>query len=189
MAVRFGNVLGSSGSVIPIFKQQIKDGGPLTITDPDMERYFMSIPEASQLILQAGAIGNGGEVFVLDMGNPIKIIDIANELIRLSGFEPGSEIPIEFTGTRPGEKKIEEISLPTENFDKTKHDKIFVLKDNDITSDYLSKKIKGIEKNLSDGISSMSPKEVGKILSTILPEYKPDLNSNEPVFLRLKATA
>ena len=160
----------------------------MTVTDPDMERYFMSIPEASQLILQAGAIGVG-EVFVLDMGNPIKIIDIANELIRLSGFQPGSEIPIEFTGTRPGEKKIEELSLPTENFDRTKHEKIFVLKDNDITSEYLSNKIEGIEKNLSDNISSKSPEEVRKILSNILPEYKPKVESKETVYLKIKATA
>ena len=109
MAVRFGNVLGSSGSVIPIFQEQIKNGGPVTVTDPEMERYFMSIPEASQLILQAGSLGLGGEVFILDMGDPIKIIDIANELIRLSGYEPDLDIEVQFTGTRPGEKKIEEL--------------------------------------------------------------------------------
>ena len=105
MTVRFGNVLGSSGSVIPIFKQQIKDGGPLTITDPGMERYFMSIPEASQLILQAGSLGKGGEVFILDMGKPVKILDLAKDLIRLSGFEPDKDIAIVTTGARPGEKK------------------------------------------------------------------------------------
>ena len=99
MAVRFGNVLGSSGSVITIFKEQIKKGGPITITDPDMERYFMSIPEASQLILQAGSLGKGGEIFILDMGSTVKIIDLALDLIKLSGFKP-DEIPIEITGTR-----------------------------------------------------------------------------------------
>ena len=105
MAVRFGNVLGSSGSVIPIFQDQIKKGGPLTVTDPNMERFFMSIPEASQLILQAGSFGIGGEIFILDMGSPIRIIDIANQLIRLSGFEPEKDIEIKVTGARPGEKK------------------------------------------------------------------------------------
>ena len=124
MSVRFGNVLGSSGSVIPIFQEQIRAGGPVTITDPDMERYFMSMPEAAQLILQAGSIGDGGEVFVLDMGEPIKILDIANELIRLSGFEPELDIPISFIGARPGEKKIEELIQDNEKVQKTKHEKI-----------------------------------------------------------------
>ena len=163
MAVRFGNVLGSSGSVIPIFQEQIKNGGPVTVTDPDMERYFMSIPEASQLILQAGSIGNGGEVFILDMGEPIKIIDIANELIRLSGYEPELDIPIAITGTRPGEKKIEELSLPTEQLDKTKHKKIFVLNDPDITKETLSNLILGI-KELEEGLSGKSANQVRSLL-------------------------
>ena len=188
MAVRFGNVLGSSGSVIPIFQEQIKKGGPVTVTDPDMERYFMSIPEASQLILQAGSLGIGGEVFILDMGEPIKIIDIANELIRLSGYEPELDIPIEFTGTRPGEKKIEELSLPTEQLDKTKHDKIFVLNDPEIKIETLASIISGI-KELENGLSGRTANQVRSILSTILPEYKPDLKSNEPVYLRVKAEA
>ena len=188
MAVRFGNVLGSSGSVIPIFQEQIKNGGPVTVTDPDMERYFMSIPEASQLILQAGSLGLGGEVFILDMGDPIKILDIANELIRLSGFEPELDIPIEFTGTRPGEKKIEELSLPTEQLDKTKHEKIFVLNDPDISMETLSNTISGI-KELENELSGRTANQVRSILSSILPEYKPDLASNEPVYLRLKAEA
>ena len=188
MAVRFGNVLGSSGSVIPIFQEQIKKGGPVTVTDPDMERYFMSIPEASQLILQAGSLGIGGEVFILDMGDPIKIIDIANELIRLSGYEPDLDIPIVITGTRPGEKKIEELSLPSEQLDKTKHDKILVLNDPDLKIETLSS-VESRIKELEDGLSGRTAIQVRTILSNILPEYKPNLDSNEPVYLRLKAEA
>ena len=188
MAVRFGNVLGSSGSVIPIFQEQIKNGGPVTVTDPDMERYFMSIPEASQLILQAGSLGNGGEVFILDMGDPIKIIDIANELIRLSGFEPGADILIKYTGTRPGEKKIEELSLPTEKLDKTKHEKILVLNDSEITDEILTSIIHDV-KDLEDGLSGRTANQVRSLLSSILPEYVPDLTSNEPVYIRVKAEA
>ncbi len=186
MAVRFGNVLGSSGSVIPIFQEQIKKGGPVTVTDPDMERYFMSIPEASQLILQAGSLGAGGEVFILDMGEPIKIIDIASELIRLSGYEPDIDIPIEFTGTRPGEKKIEELSLPTEKLDKTKHEKIFVLNNHEINDEKLSDIILGIDK-LKNELSGRSANQVRSLLSSILPEYKPNLASKEPVYLRVRS--
>ena len=173
MAVRFGNVLGSSGSVIPIFKEQIKNGGPVTITDPDMERYFMSIPEAGQLILQAGALGMGGEIFILDMGKTIKIIDLASDLIRLSGYEPGHEIPIEITGTRPGEKKIEELFLPTENLDKTKHNKIFVLNKN-ITND-VDKKIPKKLKELKNNINYKDPIKIKSALSDILTDYKPEI--------------
>jgi len=188
MAVRFGNVLGSSGSVIPIFQKQIKNGGPITITDPNMERYFMSIPEASQLILQAGSLGVGGEVFILDMGDPIKIIDIANELIRLSGFEPELDIPIQITGTRPGEKKIEELSLPTEQLDKTKHEKIFVLNNQDMSKKKLSNIISSLE-DLRNEVSGKTPNQVRSLLSSILPEYKPNQSLKKPVYLGLKAEA
>ena len=122
------------------------------------------------------------------MGDPIKIIDIANELIRLSGYEPELDIPITFTGTRPGEKKIEELSLPTERLDNTKHDKIFVLNDPDITNETLSNVILGI-KELENDLSGRTANQVRSILSSILPEYKPDLESNEPVYLRIKAEA
>ena len=170
MAVRFGNVLGSSGSVIPIFKDQIKKGGPLTITDPEMERFFMSIPEASQLILQAGSLGVGGEIFILDMGKTIKIIDLALDLIKLSGYEP-EQIPIEITGSRPGEKKIEELSLPTEKLDSTKHDKIFVLNDENFNyeEDLFPNKIA----ELKSKIKSFNSNEIKAVLSSIIADYRP----------------
>ncbi|MEI7894376.1 MAG: nucleoside-diphosphate sugar epimerase/dehydratase, partial [Myxococcales bacterium] len=125
VAVRFGNVLGSAGSVVPIFQEQIARGGPVTVTDPEMKRYFMTIPEACQLVLQAGAMGQGGEIFVLDMGEPVKIVDLARDLIALSGLRE-DDIEIQFTGVRPGEKLFEELSFAEEGVDKTRHPKVFV---------------------------------------------------------------
>ena len=128
MSVRFGNVLGSRGSVLPIFMEQLKHGGPLTVTHPDMRRYFMTIPEAVSLVLQASTMGQGGEVMVLDMGEPVKIVNLAEELIRLHGMRPYIDIDISFTGLRPGEKLFEEILTAEEGTMATKHEKIFIAK-------------------------------------------------------------
>jgi FlaA1/EpsC-like NDP-sugar epimerase len=126
VSVRFGNVLASRGSVIPLWRQQIAQGGPVTVTHPEATRYFMLIPEAVQLILQAGALGSGGEIFVLDMGKPVKIINLAHDLIKFSGLRPGQDIAIEFIGLRPGEKLVEELLTAEEGLTQTSYEKIFV---------------------------------------------------------------
>ena len=169
VAVRFGNVLGSKGSVIPLFQQQIAEGGPVTVTHPDVIRYFMTIPEAAQLVIQAGAIENGGEIFVLDMGEPVKIIDLAKNLIRLSGFEPEVDIPINITGLRPGEKLYEELLLDGEALKVTKHEKIFVGKAMDIDLEQLNRDIN----NLRDMLDHGGEDDMKKFLMKLVPTYKP----------------
>ncbi|RAP74016.1 polysaccharide biosynthesis protein [Paenibacillus montanisoli] len=167
VAVRFGNVLGSRGSVIPRFKQQIASGGPVTVTHPEMVRFFMTIPEAVQLVIQAGAFAEGGEIFVLDMGQPVKIIELAEDVIRLSGFEPYTEIPIEFTGIREGEKLYEELLLDEEAIAKTKHNRIFIGKPLGINRVELELQFKRLEKAIIDEKDA-----VRDVIEYIVPLYK-----------------
>jgi FlaA1/EpsC-like NDP-sugar epimerase len=178
MIVRFGNVFGSVGSVIPLFKKQIARGGPVTVTHPDVTRYFMTIPEACQLILQAGAMGHGGEIFILDMGTAIKIDDMARDLIRLSGFEPDVDIHIEYTGLRPGEKLYEELITGGEGILPTPHEKILVLKANACDLSNLEKNIRKLEQLAweQDGYG------IRHVLAQMLPEYRPaELSNGDPL--------
>jgi len=168
MIVRFGNVVGSVGSVVPLFKKQILKGGPVTVTHPDVTRFFMTIPEACQLILQAGAMGNGGEIFLLDMGTPIKIADMARDLIRLSGFEPDVDIAIEYVGLRPGEKLYEELITDGEDIVPTRHEKIMVLKGVECDLKLLNGKID----DLVHLAKEQDGEKVKLRLKEIVPEYK-----------------
>lgn len=168
VAVRFGNVLGSNGSVIPLFKKQIAEGGPITVTHEDIIRYFMTIPEAVQLVIQAGALAEGGEIFVLDMGEPMKILDLAKDLIRLSGFEPYVEIPIEITGLRPGEKLFEELLLDEEGISATKHNKIFIAKPNHIDYRLLIKTLEEARQIIKTG----TDEDIKDFVKHIVPNYK-----------------
>ena len=167
VAVRFGNVLGSSGSVIPTFKRQIAKGGPVTVTHPDMVRYFMTIPEAAQLVIQAGAMAKGGEIFILDMGKPVKIVDLAKDLIRLSGFEPDVDIKIQFTGIRPGEKLFEELLTAEEGITSTKHSRIFVAKPNGMDVKLLEE----LTHIVRERGSYLTRDEVIELLQTVIPTF------------------
>ncbi len=167
VAVRFGNVLGSRGSVIPLFKKQILMGGPVTVTHPEMTRYFMTIPEASQLVLQAGAMASGGEVFVLDMGAPVKIVDLAKDLITLSGYIPDIDIPIKFTGLRPGEKLYEELLSAEDGKNATSHKKIFTASLKTIPKEQIDSYIKEL-------LSLKHAEEIITTLQKIVPTYNPN---------------
>lgn len=167
VAVRFGNVLGSRGSVIPFFKQQIKEGGPVTVTHPDMVRYFMTIPEAVQLVLQAGSFARGGEIFVLDMGDPVKILTLAEDLIRLSGYEPYAEIDITFTGIREGEKLFEELLTDEENATATQHNRIFVGKSSNLTMSQMELELARLQRVIEDDTIP-----VREILERLVPKYE-----------------
>ncbi len=169
VTVRFGNVLGSNGSVIPIFKEQIANGGPVKVTHPEMQRYFMTIPEAAQLVMQAGAMGQGGEIFILDMGRPVKIVDLARDLITLSGLRPDEDIKIVFTGIRPGEKLFEELSTNSESADKTKHPKIFIGRIHSRSWEGISTDI-GVMLATCD---TASAEELRLSLRRLVPEYAP----------------
>ena len=166
VAVRFGNVLGSNGSVIPLFKKQIAEGGPVTVTDPRVIRYFMTIPEAVSLVLQAGAYAHGGEIFILDMGEPVKIDDLARNMIRLSGFEPDVDIPIRYIGLRPGEKLFEELLLDSETDRKTQNDLIYIAKDEPFDDAALVQAIG----RLSQAAADNDP-DIREILAEVVPTY------------------
>jgi len=170
MSVRFGNVLGSVGSVVPLFQRQIKRGGPITVRHPEVTRYFMSISEAARLILQAGALGMGGEIFILKMGEPVRILDMARDIIRLSGLKPDEDIEIKKTGLLPGEKLYEELITKGEGIQETEHEEIMVLRgDNNISLKEMNGHLKRLVKFAENG----DAKGIKEKLKEIVPEYAP----------------
>jgi len=176
-STRFGNVLGSAGSVIPLFKKQIANGGPVTITDKRIIRYFMTIPEASQLVLQSGAMAENGELFVLDMGEPVKVYDLAESMIRLSGMEPGINIEIKEVGLRPGEKLYEELLVKSEELDRTENELIFIEKDTPLSMQDIEEKLQ----ILRDALATESDDEVRKALKRVVPTYRSPEEVNKTV--------
>jgi FlaA1/EpsC-like NDP-sugar epimerase len=171
-AVRFGNVLGSNGSVIPLFKKQIAAGGPITVTDKRIIRYFMTIPEASQLVMQAGAMARRGELFVLDMGKPVKSYDLAINMIKLSGYEPNVDIEIKEVGLRPGEKLYEELLMKTETLSKTNNDMIFVEKDAPLTRDEVEAKLAILNEALEISKFEVGSSVVKAAMKKVVPTFK-----------------
>ena len=168
MTVRFGNVLDSAGSVVPLFRQQIREGGPVTVTHPEISRYFMTIPEACQLILQAASLGKGGEIFALDMGEPMKIRDLAEQMIRLAGKKPGSEIPIVYTGLRAGEKLFEELFHPLEQYSATTHAKIFLAQHRQVSWELLQ----AMMNKAADMVATDNDEELRRCVSSLLPSFR-----------------
>lgn len=172
-AVRFGNVLGSSGSIIPIFKKQIEQGGPVTVTDPNIERYFMTIPEAARLVIQAGGLAKGGEIFILDMGEPVKIVDLAKGLIRLAGLKPGVDIKIMYTGLRPGEKMYEELLMDEESTLPTSNKSIMISKGQEISYEQVESKLDDLE-----GAIDGTDEQAIRMLEEVVPTYKHTTNTD-----------
>lgn len=170
-AVRFGNVLGSNGSVVPLFKKQIAMGGPVTVTHKEITRFFMTIPEAVSLVLQAMSGAKGGEIFVLDMGEPVKIYDMAEKLIKLSGLEPNVDIQIQVTGLRPGEKLYEELLMAEEGLSQTKHEKIHIAKPGEFDMEAIEKKLSKLH-NLLENTTNVDKREIKKVMEQIVPTYK-----------------
>lgn len=188
VSVRFGNVLGSRGSVIPLFKEQIKKGGPVTVTDEQMTRYFMTIPEASQLVLQAGGMNNNGAVYVLDMGEPVRIVDLARDLIKLSGLQPDVDVKIEFTGMRPGEKLYEEILTAEEGTTHSKYEKIFMARKTGVSIDNLDYMLKELKHAAITGNEA----RIRECFHKVVPNYsgfKPILKNGTPAAVELKESS
>ena len=171
VAVRFGNVLGSNGSVIPLFQKQIEEGGPVTVTHPDIIRYFMTIPEAVSLVLQAGYYAKGGEIFVLDMGDPVKIDTMARNLIRLSGYEPDIDIKVVYSGLRPGEKLYEELLMDEEGLESTQNKLIHIGKPIEMDDEKFKKQLDRLEEAYKEETENMK-----QIVAEIVPTYNPNGN-------------